>query len=233
MYNSSKGLCGIATALHVVENADEWQQPIKLIHHLSGKNLFLKGSDRAILTNPLTDSAVILIPKPDFPFPDNTLPLLPVSNKLEIGNEVGWLGFPGIDSKVLCFFSGNISAKKDKNYLIDGVAIHGVSGGPVLYVTQTEGVQIVGIVSFYRANRLTGETLPGLLYAQDVSHFHDVINSIKSIEDAKQKQQEELEQKKKTEEAPQLVVNTENQKTTSSNKQKITKTRKPSKYKKT
>lgn len=198
MFNSTKGMCGISTALHVIENADEWHQPIKLIHHNSRKNVFLKEADRAIITDPATDSAVILLSTPDFPFPEEPIPLLPMSNPLHIGNEVGWLGFPAIDSDVLCFFSGNISAKKGTSYLIDGVAIHGVSGGPVLYVTPTEGVQIVGIVSAYRANRVTGEALPGLLYAKDVSHFHGVIDKIRSIDDAKQRKlEEEVAQKKK------------------------------------
>lgn len=77
-----------------------------------------------------------------------------------------------------------------KAYLIDGVAINGVRGGLVLYSTETVGVQIVGTVSAYRVNRTTGDALPGLLIAQDVSHFHAVTGKMRSIDEARRKQQE-------------------------------------------
>jgi hypothetical protein len=95
-----------------------------------------------------------------------------------------------------------VSARQEfrKAYLIDGVAINGVSGGPVLYMTETEGVQIVGTVSQYRANRATGEALPGLLIAQDVSHFHDVLNHVRSIDEANIKKRELEEAQKAIEE---------------------------------
>ena len=97
----------------------------------------------------------------------------------------------------MCFFSGCISARREerKAYLIDGVSINGVSGGPVFYSTETDGVEIVGIVSAYKANRATGSSLPGLLIAQDVSHFHGVIQHIKSIDEARKKKQELKEEK--------------------------------------
>jgi hypothetical protein len=115
-----------------------------------------------------------------------------MGQRIDIGAEVGWLGFPAIAPHTLCFFSGNISAHQEfrNAYLIDGVAINGVSGGPVLYLTETDGVQIVGIVSADSANRATGEALPGLPIAQDVSHFHDVANHVHSIDEANRKKAE-------------------------------------------
>ncbi|VVB95381.1 Uncharacterised protein [uncultured archaeon] len=195
LYNQTKAFCGIATALHVVEQADNWQQPIRLVHYLSNKPHFLKEDDRIIFTNRETDSAVIFFPKPEVPFPDELIPLLPINKPLSIGNEVGWLGFPAIDPNTLCFFSGNVSARQETRnaYLIDGVAIHGVSGGPVIYISDTDGVQFVGIVSQYRANRVTGEALPGLLYAQDVSHFHSVLKTVESFDEARKKKQEAVQ----------------------------------------
>ena len=185
----------VATAMHVVDHADKWQQPIQLRHHSSDKTAFLKAAERVILTDMETDSAVILFfPKDKSVFPpfDNPIPLYPNDSSLSIGVEVGWLGFPNVEPNELCFFSGKISAnlKDRKKYLIDGVAIHGVSGGPVFFSNDTDGVQIVGTVSAYQANRATGETLPGLLIAQDVSHFHKVASSIQSIEEAKKKKLE-------------------------------------------
>jgi len=197
-YNEDKNLCGVATALHVIEHSDEWQQPIKINHIHSGKISFLKETDRFIYLNWKTDSAIIIFQVGNLPFPSAPIPLLPLDNPISIGNEVGWFGFPGIEPYTLCFFSGNISAYRTdrKAYLIDGVAINGVSGGPVVYSTDTDGVQVVGIISAYRANRLGPDALPGLSIAQDVSYFHDVIQQVKSIDEAKKKEIKEPESKK-------------------------------------
>jgi len=200
LYNENKTWSGVATAMHVVNDADEWQQPIRIKLHSTGKTIFLKENERVIFKDRGTDSAVILFLKNDILFPENLIHLLPSDSIISIGVEVGWLGFPAVAPFDLCFFSGNISARQEyrKAYLIDGVAINGVSGGPVLYSTGTEGVQIVGIVSAYQANRATGEALPGLLIAQDVSHFHDVASQIKSIDEANRKKVEfEKSQKNK------------------------------------
>ena len=192
LYNETKTLCGVATALHVVDHADKWKQPIKIIHHESKEFIFLEDDKRVIYKDYKTDSAVVLFFKDHLPFPKDLVSLLPSQTPIGIGFEVGWLGFPAVAPYDLCFFSGNISAKQEyrKAYLIDGVAINGVSGGPVLFSTEAEGVQIVGTVSAYQANRATGEALPGLLIAQDVSHFHDVANHIRSLDDANKKKRE-------------------------------------------
>lgn len=203
VYNDNKSWCGVATALHVVNYANTWKQPIRLIHQSSSEQIFLKDSEYIIVTDWKTDSAVILFQKPSFELPSELIELIPLDTPLSIGNEVSWLGFPAIEPYTLCFFSGNISAWQDfrKAYLIDGVAINGVSGGPVAFLHATDGVRIVGIVSAYRANRATGETLPGLLYAQDVSHFHGVLHQIRSIDDANKKKLE-IEQQQQIEKNP-------------------------------
>src|SRR5690606_14711213 len=142
-----------------------------------------------VFTNPRTDSAVILFPSRDLCLPESLIQLRPIETALSIGVEVGWLGYPHLEPYTLCFFSGNISARRDDRsaYLVDGVAINGVSGGPVLCTDHADGVQFVGVVSAYMANRQRGDTLPGLLIAQDVSHFHGVIQQIRSLDEALQK----------------------------------------------
>lgn len=192
LYNDNGTMVGIATAEHVVAHADDWQQPIKIHHPHSGKTIFLKQDERVIYRDLKTDSAVILFLKGDLQLPESPIALLPMGTLIDIGAEVGWLGFPSIAPHNLCFFSGNISARQEYRnaYLIDGVAINGVSGGPVLHLTGTDGVQIVGTVSAYSANRATGEALPGLAIAQDVSHFHDVANRVHSIDEANRKKAE-------------------------------------------
>lgn len=196
LYNQNRNFCCIATALHVIDEANDWQQPIR-IHHLSSKTqTFLKEDSRLIYTSPRTDSAVILFPHSDLKLPEELIPLLPSDRPLRVGDEVGWLGYPYMEPYTLCFFSGNVSARKDndRSYLIDGVAINGVSGGPVIFPHATDGVQIVGIVSAYQANKATGGSLPGLLVSQDVSHFHDVSSYVKSLDEAASQKKEMEEQ---------------------------------------
>jgi hypothetical protein len=190
-YNEDRDLCGIATAHHVVEHADEWQEPIRIIHQASRSVKFLQESDRVIWVDRSKDSAVIVTSPADLKLPENAIPLLPTERRLPIGVEVGWLGYPAMAENTLCFFSGNVSAWQDwlNTYLVDGVAINGVSGGPVIYSTPTDGVQIVGSIAAYYANRATGEALPGLSVAQDVSHFQETISSVRTIDEANRRKQ--------------------------------------------
>jgi hypothetical protein len=190
-YNEQHDLCGIATANHVVASAESWLQPIRIYHAASAEPAFLKEGDRVIFPDRERDSAVILMPVGNLKFPEHAIQLRPPEDRLFIGDEVGWLGFPGMVSE-LCFFSGNISARLDAGhaYLIDGVAVNGVSGGPVVYRHATEGLQIVGTISAYIANRATGESLPRLSVARDVSHLHDTTRHMKSIDEANRKKRE-------------------------------------------
>jgi hypothetical protein len=170
---------------------------MRIHHEHSGKIAFLKEPDRFIWSDPSSDSAVILFLASHLVLPSAPIELLPVETGLPIGVEVGWLGYPAIGPQELCFFSGNVSARVDSRhmYLIDGVAINGVSGGPVLYTTTIENVKvlkIVGTISAYMVNRNTGEALPGLSMAQDVSHFHAAVAHLRSLDDAKRKKAAEL-----------------------------------------
>jgi hypothetical protein len=193
-YNEARNFCGVATAHHVIAHAEEWQEPIRIHHHPSVTTAFLRQDERFIFWDRAKDSAVILLEVGKLQFPEALIQLRPIEDRLPIGSEVGWLGYPAV-THTLCFFSGNVSAFQEPRhaYLIDGVAISGVSGGPVLFSHPTEGVQIVGSISAYIANRATGEALPGLSVAQDVSHFHEVAANIKSVDEARKKQASEAE----------------------------------------
>ena len=186
MYNTTRFLCGIATAYHVIEHADKWGEPIRFHHFTSGTSAVIKDAERVVFPNPAADSAVVLIPASALKLPEDVIPLRPIENRLPIGIEVAWLGYPGLMglSETLCFFSGNVSALNGGTYLIDGVTIHGCSGGPVLHTSQANGVQIIGTVTAYMVNRASNESLPGLSVAQDVSAFHEVTKHVQSIDQA-------------------------------------------------
>ena len=86
------------------------------------------------------------------------------------GTAIGWLGYPGLVFPELCFFHGVVSGHLETPpvYLIDGVAINGVSGGPAF---DPSGL-VVGLVSAYLPNRLHPDTtLPGLMIVTPLTHI--------------------------------------------------------------
>jgi len=207
-YNFDQSFCAIATAAHVVGHADDWQQPIRIKNEANPTPYFLKLDERVIYLDRATDSAVMLFLKRDFKLPQSPIALLPMDQPCGIGSDIGWLGYPAIEPNSLCFFAGTVSARQAdrKAYLIDGVAINGVSGGPVFHCPGSDRVMIIGCVSAYHANRATGEALPGLLRAQDVSHFHAVAGHIRTIDEANAKKNEfEAAQKKKAKAAKSTI----------------------------
>jgi hypothetical protein len=132
-YNENNSIAAIATAAHVVEYAHDWKQPIKLVHHVSGDDVFLTDGDRVIFLYRKRDSASILIKADSFKLPKDVLPLMDPEQFKRVGVEIAWVGFPSVAYPELCFFTGSVSAflVNDDCYLIDGVAINGVSGSPV------------------------------------------------------------------------------------------------------
>lgn len=195
-YNQSKSLAAIATAAHVVNHAHDWRQPIKVVHHESGQEIFLTHGDRVIFLDAARDSASILIKGNALKLPESVLPLMDSSKVIRVGVEVAWIGFPSVAHPELCFFKGAVSAFLiDKDcYLIDGVAINGVSGGPVFsnYVdgAGNTSLTLIGSISAYVSNRVGGATLPGLLRAQDISPFQETVRTIKSLDEGRKKEEE-------------------------------------------
>ena len=187
-WQSKTGLCAIATAAHVIDHAFYWEQPIRLDQIETGKTSLLRQEQRAIFADPARDTAIIVFEAGVIKAPEGELRFVPEEKHLKVGNEVGWLGFPSITPS-LCFFSGRISAWREgeNSYLIDGVAINGVSGGIVFYLG-TDAPVAVGVVSAYIPNRTTGEVLPGLAIARDVSYLHERATTFASMDEARSAQ---------------------------------------------
>lgn len=201
MATASNGLCGVATADHVISHEDEWEEPIRIIHHKSGNSVLLKVIDRVIFRYPDKDLAFILFNRADLPIEPKPLPLIDQGKILKRGVEVGWCGFPAVAINELCFFAGYISCPipKEDSYLVDGVAINGVSGGPVFHLdSNSNEPKFSGVISAYKANRTTGEALPGLCIVRSVEPYQNTLRDLKTLEEAKEKEEEE---KKKQEEA--------------------------------
>ncbi len=139
------------------------------------------------------DTAAIVFGETDLPLPTDPIEMIPDGNRLKVGNEIGWLGFPAVSPFDMCFFSGRVSAWQEQNrtYLVDGVAINGVSGGPTLSLFPDNKLVLIGVVSAYIPNRVTGETLPGLSRVQDVNQFQELVKEFQSLDDATAKGSEE------------------------------------------
>jgi hypothetical protein len=192
--STTSALCGIATAAHVIEHAHYWEEPIRLFHPRSGKSVVLRPRDRSVHIEPALDSAAIVFSLTDLPLLDTVPALVDKTKFIKLGVEIGWLGFPALPSADLCFFSGHVSAylAAMSAYLIDGVAINGVSGGPAFYVRKELGkpdaVIVMGIVSAYIPNRATGEVLSGVAVVRDTTQFHDLAERFRSFDEAKSKE---------------------------------------------
>ena len=186
VYRGAKSICAVATAAHVLEDAHHWEHPMRLEHHGSGKIAFLRPPDRAIILESSRDTAALIFNPQELPLPAETLPLIVEGKVTKVGVELGWLGFPALSPSSLCFFSGRVSARIDSNkaYLVDGVAINGVSGGPAFRLEGPDTVRLVGVLSAYVPNRATGEVLPGLCLVRGVHQFQKLAKDFKSLEAA-------------------------------------------------
>jgi hypothetical protein len=184
--SKSSDLCAIATAAHVVDYAHFWELPIRVTHAATGKSVLVREADRALFLNNDIDSAALVIHREGLTVPDSTIDLMSDGFVIKPGVEVGWMGYPAFHQTEPCFFSGRISLydEQRKRYLVDGVAINGVSGGPTFRIGYKK-VEMIGIVSAYWANRSTGELLPGLAVIQDVSQYYDVTRRFKSMDEVK------------------------------------------------
>lgn len=187
--SKASDMCAIATAAHVIDYAHYWELPIRIYHAASDRTMLLRPQDRAVNIEAHLDTAVIIFEKRDLPLPTETLPLIKQDYYIKPGVEIGWLGYPAVYQGDVCFFSGRVSHynESQKRYLVDGVAINGVSGGPV-FRSIAKGPELIGVVSAYIANRATGETLPGVAVVQDVTQFHDVAQRFRTVDEAKAKE---------------------------------------------
>lgn len=154
----------LATAWHVLRDAEDTGGDL-VVTSSDGHRAFSSKSNRIgylRLGPAIFDTALIYLEtqEPVVEVAD-LLPIYPADSMLARGSDVGWLGFPAIAEPELCFFKGTISGylSDPPAYLADGVAINGVSGGPVF----DDRCHLVGMVSAYLPNRLDEATLlPGL-----------------------------------------------------------------------
>ena len=164
------GLRCIATANHVVRHAHKWAEPIRIIHPFSGRQVFINAAQRYVIAASNRDQAVIQFSASWLQSPKSDLRFSEEDKHYIEGVEVGWLGFPSVFPVNSCFFHGHISSYIDEEelYIVDGVAINGVSGGPAFVMEDGEPV-IIGLVTEYRPNCSTGQVLPGMSVMRSIN----------------------------------------------------------------
>ena len=196
IFRNSKNICGIATAYHVISHAYEWEESIKITHYESNVTTLLKAdpNQRAIYAYPEKDLAFIIFQNTNLVLKEEMPKLTEIQELLEQGTEIGWSGFPAVAPNDLCFFAGHVSCHLPaiQSYLVDGVAINGVSGAPAFFIDhRTNELKICGVISNYYPNRATGEVLPGLSMIRSVETYQETLKSLKSIDEANEKAKEE------------------------------------------
>ncbi len=212
-FGTDRSLGAVATATHVIQEADEWGEPIKLIHIDTGLELLLPamyqdGTKRPVITFGSSDLAVVIftIP-PEWNLPAEHINRVASEQHLVEGVEVGWFGFPGIKDDKLCFFHGHISTYLDAEavYLVDGVAINGVSGGPLLVIDNNLPV-VAGVVTAYIPNLATGQALPGMSMFTSISAAVPMLDMLRDLDDAAKKVEEQSKDAHETPGSRELVV---------------------------
>jgi trypsin-like peptidase len=160
-----------ATAWHVVEDLVGSPDDLTLVS--ADEQRVLDSSIDEIEFAPFGEIAwdtALIIAKTGDPLltEKELLPLLPYDVQLRRGADIGWLGFPGLVEPELCFFQGHVSGylHDPPTYLVDGVAINGVSGGPAF----DNRAHLIGLVSAYIPNQVDKyTTLPGLMTLVPIS----------------------------------------------------------------
>lgn len=194
-YSKSKGFCAIATAYHVVQHAYEWGEPIKLTHKLNGDSLLLKDGERTFFVYPDKDLALVLFDKKNLKIIETNPKLVPPKLHLNEGVEVGWCGFPSnVQRGSLCFFEGFVSSYIESQdlYLIDGVAINGVSGGPAFHIKSDSGETVIaGVINAYYPNLSNGSAMPGLCSAVSIEPYQKKLQEYQTYDEAQEKSKQE------------------------------------------
>ncbi len=182
-------ICSIATAYHVISHAHQWEEPIKLMYSPTKEPVVLHVPDRFIFADADKDIALIIFFNLEFPLPDKELTLTPEDKYMKPGISVGWTGYPVVAPYDFSFFRGSISCflQNQGAYLVDGVAINGVSGGPAFCILPKNVIHIIGVITAYIPNRVTGETLPGVCFVSSIHPFYIYMKQVKSLDEAKEK----------------------------------------------
>jgi Trypsin-like peptidase domain len=155
----------LATADHVLATSVDTADKVRLVSADRQKTFDADVDEMRIqpLGERIHDTMLILLKsKKPILEQEKLLPMLQWDLVMPKGSPIGWMGYPGMMEPELCFFHGHVSGfvNDPPTYLIDGVAISGVSGGPAF----NNKAHLIGLVSAYIPSRVDPHTtLPGLM----------------------------------------------------------------------
>ena len=173
----------ILTAHHVIKDILKDKLPLSIIPESDRKKKWTI-EDWSIVHNQEHDHALVMFGCADCMPPFRPYKILEPKSHYVPGVEIGWLGYPNISglNGVACFSHGYISAylKKEEAYLVDGVSIHGMSGGPA-FVCENDGtIVLAGVVTNYLANRRPdGKVLPGMAMFRTIQQIQKYYSNFK------------------------------------------------------
>jgi|Deesub1362B_J571_1020462.scaffolds.fasta_scaffold05845_3 hypothetical protein len=169
------GIVGVATAYHVISKAVKWREGLIISQPASSWRIFINKYE--VYQYEKKDSALLRFQLDELNLPGlplEPLPIIEVKKRLKEAVEIGWCGYPGIvKPPTLCFFHGRVSAwlPEHEAYVVDGIAINGVSGAPAFTVTEDDKPKIVGMVTAYIPNVTLEGPLPGLSWVFSINHY--------------------------------------------------------------
>ena len=175
--NKKNKIYTFATAWHVIEKLTHSNKPIKLTTADKSKAYEIMHDRYEIFREgPKELDTGIIEVETEMPLVSkkNLLPMLDFDELLPRGSEIAAVGFPGLANEEFCFFRGVVSGygKRPPSYLVDGVVLNGVSGGPAV----DQRARIIGLVSSYLPNRIDrNTTLPGLTTLIPISSIRSLM----------------------------------------------------------
>lgn len=169
----------IGTAFHVV--ADTLKDTSMRIWTLEGYfDVPYAIWHKDLIVSPDFDLAFFSLPSSSYEYVPDT-PVMMYIGTLPVGCEIAWCGYPQICISRLCLFHGYVSTiiQNQNDYLLDGVAINGISGGPAFILQDDDQSPLVcGLITEYRPNKLDENTcLPGLTYLRNINSIYRYMES--------------------------------------------------------
>lgn len=159
----------------MISKAVKWREGLIISQPASSWRIFINKYE--VYQYEKKDSALLRFQLDELNLPGlplEPLPIIEVKKRLKEAVEIGWCGYPGIvKPPTLCFFHGRVSAwlPEHEAYVVDGIAINGVSGAPAFTVTEDDKPKIVGMVTAYIPNVTLEGPLPGLSWVFSINHY--------------------------------------------------------------
>jgi hypothetical protein len=202
-YLERSGIWVVATAAHLLRPLDDQSVTFRLLRTTEMQNLHPVASFtyQAGTADPKLwhyhndfDIGIVFLPREvagDLGLADQPkLRVVALNQGVTPATRVAWCGFPGAataiyDRPILAYFEGSVSASlqlpNHREYIIDGHASRGVSGGPVYHISDKDGQpELIAVISKYMptGNHGFAGPLPGYLRAVPINYVRGYLQTL-------------------------------------------------------